>query len=124
MASRKKAIAKVFSLPILSEIIPNKILLNPLVILSTIKASGRAAIPNIMISDPIPYSLAITAILEVIIIPQVAIIDIMKNISQKAPDFNMTIEFTPVLLEFLILLLVTTSEGLLIPATTIRLAII
>ena len=78
----------VFSRPIRSEIQPKKGLVSPLAMQSTVTARGRAATPN-TITPATPKSLVKLANCEMTINPQVDIIAIIANISQKTRVFSM-----------------------------------
>ena len=81
-ASIRKAIAMVFSRPMLSDTQPKNGRVSPLVRRSTVSASGNAARPNTM-TLATPKSRENAANCEMIIRPPVDIIVIMKNISQN-----------------------------------------
>ena len=86
-ASSEKAMNIVFSRPIRSETHPKNGRVSPLVMRSTVSASGSAAMPHTVILA-MPKSAAKLPICEITISPEVDISDIITNISQKTGVFS------------------------------------
>src|ERR1700688_2181554 len=87
IASSPKAMNMGFSRPIRSDTQPKNGRVNPLVTRSSVKASGNAPIPK-MVALARQKSLEKDAICEMTMSPDVDIIVIIKNMSQKTGVFN------------------------------------